>query len=126
MAIFTDLSLLFVPNPRTKDVVKLEDEEAIKFSVKNLILTKNYEKPFHPEIGCQVNAMLFENFSSTVETVIRETIFDVIEKFEPRVIVTDVRIRNASDSNELSVEIYFKINSTDKLVSITVAINRLR
>ncbi len=126
MSIFSDLSLLFVPNPRTKDLVKLEDEEAIKFSVKNLILTKNYEKPFHPEIGCQVNAMLFENFSSTVEAVINETIFDVIEKFEPRVTVTDVRIRNAEDNNEFGVEIYFRINSTDKLVSITVAINRLR
>ena len=126
MSIFSDLSLLFVPNPRTKDLVKLEDEEAIKFSVKNLILTKNYEKPFHPEIGCQVNAMLFENFSSTVEAVINETIFDVIEKFEPRVTVTDVRIRNAEDNNEFGVEIYFRINNTDKLVSITVAINRLR
>jgi phage baseplate assembly protein W len=126
MAIFTDLSLLFVPNPRTKDVVKLEDEEAIKFSVKNLILTKNYEKPFHPEIGCQVNAMLFENFSPTVENVIKQTISDVITKFEPRVTMQDVRIRNREEINELEVEVYFKINSTDKLVAISVAINRLR
>lgn len=126
MSTFTDLSLLFIPNPRTKDLVKLEDEEAIKFSVKNLILTKNYEKPFHPEIGCQVNAMLFENFSSTIENVIKQTIFDVIEKFEPRVTITDVRIKNRQDDNSLDLELYFKINSTDKLIGITVAINRLR
>lgn len=126
MSTFTDINLFLTSNPRTKDIVKLEDEDAIKFSVKNLILTKHYERPFHPEIGCQVNSMLFENFSSTVESAIKQTIFDTVNKFEPRVTMSDVRVRNRSDNNEIEVEIYFRINSTDRLIKITTAINRLR
>ena len=60
---FTDFNLLFTSHPVTADVTLKNDEEAVKQSLRNLISTRNYERPFHPEIGCQIHALLFENFN---------------------------------------------------------------
>lgn len=126
MATYTDINLLFQKHPITADIVKITDEAAIKASVVNLITTKNYERPFHPEIGCQIFSLIFENFSPVVVNVAQQTIKDVLDKFEPRITTRDVRIRERIDSNELEVEIEFTINSTDKLVKVTTAISRIR
>ena len=108
---FTDLNLLFTASPSTGDITKKTDEEAIKSSLRNLISTKNYERPFHPEIGCQLFALLFENLTSVTTQVIRKTIIDVINKFEPRVLVLDVKLSETGDQNNLDVSIIFKIIS---------------
>lgn len=123
---FSDLNLLFNKHPYTGDVVKRLDEEAIKFSVKNLILTKNYERPFHPEIGCQITSLLFSNYSPVIEQVMKRTIFQVIEKFEPRVTVIDVIIRDDSDNNGIEVDIIFRINNDNAPITITATIDRIR
>ena len=81
---FTDLNLMFTKHPATADVTKKIDEEAVKSSIRNLISTKNYERPFHPEIGCQIYSLLFENFNPITVQVMKRTIFQVIEKYEPR------------------------------------------
>lgn len=124
--IFTDLNLNFSKHPVTADVTKKVNEEAIKASVRNLILTRNYERPFHPEIGCQVHGLLFENYNNITREVMRKTIFEVIEKFEPRVTVTEVNIREFPDENDLGVDIFFKINNSDRPLTLSTTITRAR
>ena len=126
MASFTDINLLFQSHPVTADVIKNSDEQAIKASIVNLVSTKNYERPFHPEIGCQIYSLLFENFSPTTISIAEQTIKDVIDKFENRVTIKEIKIRERIDNNELEIEISFVINSTDRLVKITTAISRIR
>lgn len=123
---YTDFNLLFTTNPATGDITKKFNEEAIKASVRNLIQTKNFERPFHPEIGSQIYSLLFENFTPVIAQVMKKTIFDTIEKFEPRVSVTDVKIQEKPDSNELNVDIQFVINNTDQLVTLKTTIQRVR
>jgi len=123
---FTDLNLLFSKNPITGDVAKRLDEEAIKGAVKNLIQTRNYERPFHPEIGTQIFGLLFENFNPITVEVMKRTIFDVINKFEPRATVLDVKIRDLSDSNALDIEIIFRINDSEQPVTLKTVIDRVR
>lgn len=123
---FSDLNLLFSANPVTLDVTRKIDEEAIKASLKNLIQTRNYERPFHPEIGCQVFNLLFENFNPVTVQVMKKTIFDVIQKFEPRVSVLDVNIRDRSDNNEIMVEIIFKIINSERPLTLRTSIARVR
>ena len=123
---FTDLNLLFTANPVTGDVTKRVDEEAIKASVKNLIQTKNFERPFHPEIGCQVYSLLFENFTPVTREVLKKTIYDVIEKFEPRVSVISVKINETADNNDLNVYVEFLINNSDKPVTLKTTLQRVR
>lgn len=123
---FSDLSLLFTPHPVTADVVKKVDEEAVKASIRNLISTKNYERPFHPEIGCQIYSLLFENFSPVVKQVMKKTIFSVIDKFEPRAVVLDVVIRDKPDNNSIDVDVIFKLINSDRPITLRTAISRVR
>lgn len=123
---FSDISLLFTAHPATLDVTKKTDEEAVKASIRNLIQTKNYERPFHPEIGCQIYSLLFENFSPSTVEIMKKTIFDVINKFEPRVRLVDVRIRNKSDENSIDVDIFFRMVNSNRPVTLTTAISRVR
>lgn len=123
---FSDLNLLFTVSPSTADITKKYDEEAIKASVRNLISTKNYERPFHPEIGCQVYSLLFENFTPITRQVMQRTIFQVIEKFEPRVAVTEVDVRENQDNNEIVVDVFFKIINSDRPLTVSTTLNRIR
>jgi phage baseplate assembly protein W len=123
---FTDLNLMFTASPSTGDITKKTDEEAIKTSLRNLISTKNYERPFHPEIGCQIFSLLFENFSSVTSQVMRKTIQDVVNKFEPRVDILDVEVFETSDENSLNVTLTFKIINTERPVTFNTTLQRVR
>ena len=123
---FSDLNMLFTASSGTGDITKKVDEEAIKTSIRNLISTKNYERPFHPEIGCQLFALLFENFTSVTAQVIKKTIFDAINKFEPRVNILDIKLSETEDQNNLDVSITFKIINTERPVTLNTSIQRVR
>ena len=123
---FSDIDLLFRAHPRTKDIVMKTDEEAIKASVVNLIRTIPYERPFHPEIGSQVYALLFENFTAMTEQVAARTIYDVLTKFEPRVILNVVNVAGRPDNNELDVSIEFRIINSEKPIVVKTTLTRLR
>lgn len=123
---FSDLNLLFGINPFTKDVQRKIDEEAIKASVKHLIQTKNFERPFHPEIGCQIFGLLFNNFDPINVQLMKRTIENVIRAFEPRVELLDVRIRERSDTNEIEATIEFRIINQEAPITVTTAITRVR
>jgi phage baseplate assembly protein W len=123
---FTDLNLLFSPHPYTRDVLTLKNEAAIKASVKNLVLTRNFERLFHPEIGCQVNSLLFENLDNATLASIKYTIENVITQFEPRVTLTDVTVKDDSDVNAINIVITFLIGNTLQPVTVTTTLNRVR
>lgn len=123
---WSDLNLLFSAHPSTADVTKKIDDEAIKASLKNLISTKNYERPFHPEIGCQIYSLLFEPFSPVTVQVMKRTIADTVEKFEPRVSLLDIAIQDRPDNNDLTVTITFKTINTEQPVTLTTTISRAR
>lgn len=123
---YSDLNLLFTAHPATADVTKKTDEEAVKASIRNLIQTKNYERPFHPEIGCQIYSLLFENYTPVVKQVMKKTIFDVIDKFEPRAQIIDVIIRDRPDNNSLDLEIIFKLLNSERPITLRTAISRVR
>ena len=83
--IYKDLDLNFGRNPVTNDVNKLTDVEAVKRSVRNLINTNHYERPFHPEIGSDVRAMLFEPMTPLTALNLQRKVGEVLNNFEPRI-----------------------------------------
>jgi phage baseplate assembly protein W len=123
---FSDLDLLFTANPYTGDVSKRNDEEAVKASIRNLILTRNFERPFHPEIGCQLHYLLFENFDPVIRNVMIQTISDMISKFEPRAIIDDIILNTYDERNELEVTIRFRILNNPSPITIKTLISRVR
>lgn len=108
------------------DIVRRYDEQAIKASVKNLILTINYERPFHPEIGTQVNSLLFEQQTPLLSSVIERTIRTAIDNFEPRVTLDDVSVNIQADSNSVDVSIQFTILNTQTPQILNLVLERTR
>jgi hypothetical protein len=123
---FTDLDLNFIAHPITHDVTRRYDEQAIKQSLKNLIMTLNYERPFHPEIGSQVMQLLFEPVSPITQHMLEAAIRDTITNFEPRVNVirTDVRFNN--DNQTVYIAITFTIVNTEKPLTVDFTLQRTR
>ena len=123
---FIDLDLDFIAHPVTGDVSKKYDEYAIKQSVKNLILTNHYERPFHPEIGSQITGLMFENWSPMLQSVIKQSIVNTITNFEPRVRLLDVSVVPREDENAVEVSITFKIVNTETPITIYLTLDRIR
>ena len=123
---FRDLDLNFKVNPFTKDIYLKRDEDAVKTALKHLILTKNFERPFHPEIGTQIHSLLFENFSPAVRIAMERTIQDAIENYEPRVNLNYVSIRELQDNNALEVTIVFSLRNVNRPITLTTILTRVR
>jgi len=124
---YRDLDLFFSRKNGTNDIEKITDVEAVKRSVRNLVLTNFYEKPFHPEIGSGIRDMLFENMTPITAVVLARKVEDVIENFEPRARLIGVRALPNLDRNEYEVTIeFFVVNTPTELVDMTVFLEVLR
>ena len=124
---YSDLDLFFAAKGVSKDISKVTDIQAIKRSVRNLVLLNHYEKPFHPEIGSGVRDMLFENMTPITANILARKIEDVIENFEPRAKLIGVRAQPNLDRNEYEVTIeFYVVNTPTELVDLTVMLERLR
>lgn len=124
--LFTDLDLNFTAHPVTKDITRRYDENAIKASVRNLLLTRNFERPFHSEIGSPIRALLFELPGPMFTIMMQRAIIDVITNFEPRINIIDVRVINASDNNAVYVTLEFKIVNTERPITLDLTLERTR
>jgi len=124
--IYSDLNLDFQQNTATKDIQKMSDVEAVKRSVRNLINLNHYEKPFHPEIGSNLRAMLFENITPQMTHVISKEIDNLIRNYEPRARLVQISTMPQFDKNAYAATISFYVqNSPDRIV-VESFLERLR
>tara|TARA_B110000196_G_scaffold7931_1_gene6923 strand:+ start:291 stop:731 length:441 start_codon:yes stop_codon:yes gene_type:complete len=124
---YRDLDLFFSRKSMSNDINKVTDITAIKRSIRNLVLTNHYEKPFHPEIGSGVRDILFEPMTPFIAHILTMKIQDVIENFEPRAKVINISARPDIDRNEYELTIqFFVVNAPTELVDLTLMLERLR
>jgi len=123
---FRDIDLDFGRNIVTNDVNVVEDVIAIKRAVKNLIQTNFYERPFHPELGCGVRGLLFENFTPLTAVYMRRKIAEVLQNYEPRVTLTSVNLDDDQDRNRLVVDIHFMIIGVEGPQVVSTFLQRIR
>ena len=124
--IYKDLNLDFQKNTATKDIQKITDVEAVKRSVRNLINTNHYEKPFHPEIGSNLRAMLFENITPQMNHIISKQIDNLIRNFEPRCRLVQVNTQPDLDRNRYACQISFYVVNHPEPVTVESFLERLR
>ena len=124
--VFKDLNLNFQQNTATKDIQKITDVEAVKRSVRNLISTNHYEKPFHPEIGSNLRAMLFELMTPQMNHVITKQIENLINNYEPRCRLVQVHTQPMFERNGYSVQISFYVQNYPNPVIVESFLERLR
>ena len=124
--VYKDLNLGFQQNSATKDIQKITDVEAVKRSVRNLINTNHYEKPFHPEIGSNLRAMLFENITPQMNHVISKQIEMLIKNYEPRCRLVQVNTQPMFDRNGYACQISFYVVNHPEAVTVESFLERLR
>ena len=124
--IYADLNLSFTKNPATKDVTRVFDVQAIKRAVKNIILTNKYERAFNSDFGCNLRGFLFENITEPLLVIIKDRVAMAIEKYEPRVSVEDVVVKEDIDKNGINIMVSFLINGTEAPVSVSTFLQRVR
>ena len=123
---WSDLDLDFQAHPVTKDIVVKTDVEAVKRSVRNLILTNRYERPFQPQIDGGVTRHLFELSSPMTKSNIQGAIKNAISNFEPRAEVISVFVGGDLDRNGFDVTIEFRVVNHPNPVTIELFLERLR
>jgi len=123
---FKDLDLNFNIHPVKKDINTHSNEYAIINSVKNLVLTNHYERPFQPEIGSNIRKLLFENLDSVTAARIEREIQETIDNFEPRVRTSRVTAIAAPDENGYQVELEFFVINNSNPLTINFFLERIR
>ena len=125
--LYSDLDLFFGMNNSDKDVNIVYDAQAVKRSIRNLVLTNQYEKPFHPEIYSGVRGMLFELMTPITSVILAQQVEDVIDNFEPRARLAGVTAYPDLDRNayEVTVEFYI-VNAPTELIELTLVLERIR
>lgn len=123
---YTDLDAAFTLNPRTRDVAVKSDEAAIRNSIRNLIHTRNYERPFQPSLGCQVHGLLFENLTPLTINVAERTIWQVLNKYEPRIEILSIDVAAGADDVSMNVEVIYRILNTNQPLRFNTTFTKVR
>jgi len=125
-SLFSDFHKDLTQNPISEDLALKRDEEAVKESLRNLILTNKGERLMQPLLGGNIRAMLFENNTPATIKFLQEQIKATIEEYEPRASLIDVTVQSSLDENTINVAIYFYINNIEQPITLTVFLERTR
>jgi phage baseplate assembly protein W len=124
--IYRDLHKDMTKSPVNDDLAVKIDEEAVKESIKNLILTDKGERLMQPLLGGSIRAMLFDNNSPATLKLIQEQVRETIEQYEPRATLIDVQVTSQIDDNVVRITIFFYVNNVEQPISVSVLLERIR
>ena len=124
--VFSDLDLTFAKHPVTKDVSKKIKDQAIIGSVRNLLLTRFYERPFNPTLGSNITQLLFEPVDFVTASILSKEIQTTIQNYEPRVSVNEIIVTPDNENQRYDVTLKFFIVNSVKPITVTLFLNRLR
>ena len=126
ITIYQDFKKNLEKSPVSNDLTVFKDEDAVKESIKNLILTNRGERLMQPNLGGDIQAMLFENITPSVITLIEDKVRDTIEINEPRAELVDVIVSSNIDDNQVNVKIVFYIKNVEQPIALDVFLERTR
>jgi len=124
---FKDLSVTFKKHPVTDDLVQVKDKAAIVQAITGLLLTKKGERPFQPELGCDIQDLLFEPLDFASAGNIKQEIRETINRYEPRISVDEILCEPDFDNNGYNVELQYTITGRDDTpVAVEFILERTR
>jgi len=124
--IYSDIDIGFIANPITKRLSRKTNRDAVKQSVKSLVLTDFYERPFKSNIGCSIRYHLFELFTPVTKQNMENAVREVIRNHEPRADLIDVLVEERPDLNAITISIAFFILNDPEPVVLDVILERVR
>ena len=126
VAAYSDLDLNFTIHPVKKDINRYTNETAVVNSIKNLILTNHYERPFQPDIGSNVRRLLFENMDTVTATTLEKEIAQTIRNYEPRANISKLNVSPDYDNNGFKVYMEFYVVNRTTPITINFFLERIR
>lgn len=123
---FRDIDLDFTPLPLSGDIPVKVDNEAIKQSLRNLVQMNRGDKPYHPEISCNVRNLLFEPGNDITALRLQQEIERVVNEYEPRVQLSQVTVFLDGSGNGYNIAIRFNIRNQAEPINLTFALERVR
>lgn len=126
ITIFSDLDIGFIPHPITKQLTRKKNREAVRQSVKALVLTDFYERPFKSDIGCGIRRHLFELFTPATKQSMQNAVREVIANYEPRAELIDVLVEDRPDLHAVTISVAFYIVNDPDPVVLDVILERVR
>lgn len=124
--VYSDFDIGFIPHPITNRLSRKTNREAVKQSVKSLILTNFYERPYKPDVGCGISRFLFELFTPDIKKMIEDSIRSAIKNYEPRAEVIAVLAEDRTDVNSLVISVAFRVLNDPDPVFLDVLLERVR
>ena len=124
--IYSDIDFTFTKKPVTGDVALSYDQQSVVRSIRNLLLTNHYDRPFQPDLGSNVNSILFEPMSTLTASSLQTAVSTVINNYEPRAILKGVLVTPLPDKNAYSVSITFYIENATQATTATILLERNR
>jgi phage baseplate assembly protein W len=124
--IYSDIDFTFTRKPVVGDIALSYDSMAVVRSIRNLLLTKHYEKPFNPNIGSNIDTLLFEPISPITSSSLEQEIQTVIKNYEPRAILKSVNVVAKPDKNAYDVTLSFYIENATLPTTVTILLERNR
>ena len=122
---YTDIDLNITPHPSSGDLVLKQDKEAVKRSVRNIMLTNNYERPFKPNFGANLRGLLFELADDMTKMEIRKQIIEALEMLEPRVSIEEIYL-SQTQSNTMHVNLHYGVVGSREPQELEVILQRVR
>ena len=123
---YKDLDLDFMINPITGDINKKTGTDAVKRSIRNLIFTNYYERPFKSSLGSDVTRLLFDNVDVLTASFIEDAIIRLINNFEPRARLNSVKVTADYDNNGFGVQIQYTVVNTETPATFNLFLERIR
>ena len=123
---FSDFTRNLEQIPGRKDLSRRINENAVKESIHNLVMTDRGERLFQPNIGCDIRGSLFENIDPNTILLLKENIRYTITTYEPRCNLHNVEVEANIDTNDLRVRIVFSVINTSNTSELTIDLNRVR
>tara|TARA_Y100001937_G_scaffold124087_1_gene188164 strand:+ start:1775 stop:2194 length:420 start_codon:yes stop_codon:yes gene_type:complete len=122
---YTDMDLNITPHPSSGDLILKYDKDAVKRSIRNIMLTNDYERPFRPGFGANLRALLFELADDITKFEIRKQITEAIEAFEPRVMIDEIYL-NQDRNNRMYVNLHYGIRGVEEAQELEIILERVR
>lgn len=124
--IYSDIDFTFTRNPVTSDVALSYDRQAVIRSIRNLLQTKHYDRLFNPDLGSNIDAILFENITDMTAMTLQREVTSLIKTYEPRAILKEVIISPLYDKNAYDVSVTFYIQNATQSTTATILLERNR
>lgn len=123
---FSDIDLDFVPHPNSGDIVPLYNTDAVKRSIRNLLLSGLYERPYAPDLGGNLKQLLFEPINPITEEAIRELVLNVVRLYEPRATIIELQLSVTPDELGYDLTLIFAVDNISEIAQIDLFLERLR